>query len=346
MEKEGSTSLLKHKAEAFEKFQAFKSLVENESDRKIKCLRSDRGGEFTLDEFFEFCEQHGIKRQFSTSRTPQQNVVEIMNIIVQQMDRSMLDESRTPATFWGEATFVAITILNQANVGVNITQTPHELWYDVKDKCYNKRLGNFFESIDVVVDEACKNPKQIKSTEDYDNEEDLDYFPTSNQNHIEEETNEAPEEEIMVEDKTSSRKSTSGGAFYMGSKLVSWFNKKQSSIALSTAEAEYVAAASCCTQLIWMLKTLQDIKITYTPPTSILCDNTSAINISKNPVMHSKTKNIPIKYHFLREQVLEQKVKLEYVPSKEYVADIFTKPLPRETFEYLRQKLGVVAASS
>eukprot|EP00253_Pinus_taeda_P031842 PITA_31842 len=142
------------------------------------------------------------------------------------------------------------------------------------------------------------------------------------------------------------RKSTSGGAFFMGSRLVSWFSKKQSSIALSTAEAEYVAAASCCTQLLWMMQTLQDYQITCTPPISILCDNTSAIRISKNPVMHSKTKHILIKYHFLREQVLEQNVKLEYVPSKEQIADILTKPLPRETFEYLRQKLGVVDASS
>ena len=121
------------------------------------------------------------------------------------------------------------------------------------------------------------------------------------------------------------RKSTSGGAFYMGPRLVSWFNKKQSSIALSTTEAEYVAATSCCTQLLWMMQTLQDFQLKCSPPISIMCDNTSAIIISKNPVMHSKTRNIPIKYHFLREQVLEQKVKLEYVPSKEQVADIFTK---------------------
>ena len=67
--------ILKHKDKAFEKFQAFKAFVENESDRKIKCLRSDRGGEFISDEFIEFCEQHGIKRELSTARTPQKNGV-------------------------------------------------------------------------------------------------------------------------------------------------------------------------------------------------------------------------------------------------------------------------------
>ena len=227
--------LLKHKDEAFEKFQSFKALVENESDRKIKCLRSDRGGEFTLDEFFNFCEEHGIRMEFSTAKTPQQNgVVERMKRTVQQMARAMLNESGTPATFWGEVAFAAVTILNKTNVRVNSTQTPHELWYGktptvkyfkvfgskcyikrtdeklgkfelrVDDgillgyssqskgyKCYNKRLGKIVEGIDVVVDEAGQNPKQVK-TEDY--EEDEDYPSTSNQTNSEEETNEAPEE--------------------------------------------------------------------------------------------------------------------------------------------------------
>jgi hypothetical protein len=72
-------------------------------------------------------------------------------------------------------------------------------------------------------------------------------------------------------------------------------------------------------------------------------DNTSAINISKKSVMHSKTKHIPIKFHFLREQVAEKNIRVEYVGRKEQVAYIFTKLLPWEALEYLRQRLGVIS---
>ncbi|XP_057842295.2 secreted RxLR effector protein 161-like [Cryptomeria japonica] len=101
-------------------------------------------------------------------------------------------------------------------------------------------------------------------------------------------------------------KNTSGGAFFLGNNLVSWLSKKQASVPLSIAEAEYIAATTFCTQVLWMKQTLKDIKVEYDHPISIFCDNTSAINISNNPVMHSRTKHIPIKFHFLREQVLEQ----------------------------------------
>ena len=94
------------------------------------------------------------------------------------------------------------------------------------------------------------------------------------------------------------------------------------------------------------MQTLQDIQITYPQPVPIICDNNSSISISKNHVMHSKTKHIPIKYHFMRELVHEKKAKVEYVPSKEHISYIFTKPLPRDSFEYLRHKLGTVSASS
>ena len=109
--------LMKHRDEAFEKFKSFKAMAEKQSGHKIKCLRSDRGGEFTSNEFFDFCEEHGIIREFSTARTPQQNgVVERMNRTIQQMARAMLDESGTPATFWGEAAYAAVVILNKTNV--------------------------------------------------------------------------------------------------------------------------------------------------------------------------------------------------------------------------------------
>jgi hypothetical protein len=98
--------------------------------------------------------------------------------------------------------------------------------------------------------------------------------------------------------------------FYLGECLVSWLSKKQSSVSLSTTEAEYIAATTCCTQVLWMKQTLTDIQVEYDEPIPIYCDNTSAINISKNPVMHSKRKHIPIKYHFLREQVAEKKSEL------------------------------------
>lgn len=77
-----------------------------------------------------------------------------------------------------------------------------------------------------------------------------------------------------------------------------------------------------------------------------MCDNTSAINISNNPVMHSKIKNIPIKYHFLREQVATNTVKFVYVPTKKKLANIFTKPLTREAVEYLRKEIGLVTPPS
>ena len=93
-----------------------------------------------------------------------------------------------------------------------------------------------------------------------------------------------------------------------------------------------------------MRKILEDIQVKYDEPIPIFFDNTNAINICKNLVMYSKAKHIPIKFHFLREHVTEKNIRLEYVETTEQIVDIFTKPLPRESFEYLRQKLGVISS--
>ena len=91
-----------------------------------------------------------------------------------------------------------------------------------------------------------------------------------------------------------------------------------------------------------MKQALEDLLVKYEHPIIINCDNISAINMSKNLVMHSRTKHIPINYHFLREQVSKKVFKLEYVDTKEQIPDIFTKPLPKEAFEHIRQKMGVI----
>ena len=88
---------------------------------------------------------------------------------------------------------------------------------------------------------------------------------------------------------------------------------------------------------------MEDLLVKYEDPIIMHYDNTSAINISKNFVMHSKTKHISIKYNFLREKVSQKMVKLEYIDMKEWIANIFSKPLPKESFEHLRHKLGVIS---
>jgi hypothetical protein len=136
------------------------------------------------------------------------------------------------------------------------------------------------------------------------------------------------------------RKSTLGGCFYVGNNLVAWMSRKQASISLSTAEAEYIAAGSCCTQLLWMKKLLCDYGFTH--DTMIInYDNTSAINISKNLVQHSRTKHIDIKHHFLRDLVESEVVSLSFIPTDNQLVDILTKHLDGSRFESLRKAIGV-----
>jgi hypothetical protein len=134
-------------------------------DLKIKCLRSYKGGGFTSDEFNNYCEKHGIKRQFSIARTPQRNgVVERMNITVQEMERAMLDESEVPKTFWGELVQTVVNILNKVHIRVYCDKTPYELWHgrptSIKhfkifgSKCYIKRNEDILDKFDSRVDEG------------------------------------------------------------------------------------------------------------------------------------------------------------------------------------------------
>ncbi|XP_073022677.1 secreted RxLR effector protein 161-like [Primulina eburnea] len=98
------------------------------------------------------------------------------------------------------------------------------------------------------------------------------------------------------------RKSTSGGCFYLGNNLVSWASKKQNCVSLSTAESEYMAAANCCSQLMWMNQMINDYGF-HSDIMIVYCDNSSVIDIFKNPIQHSRTKHIDIRHHFIRDLV-------------------------------------------
>ncbi|GJT04924.1 hypothetical protein Tco_0839386 [Tanacetum coccineum] len=137
------------------------------------------------------------------------------------------------------------------------------------------------------------------------------------------------------------RKSTSGICMFMGSCLTSWFSKKQTALAISTTEAEYVSAGKACQQALWMKQALVDYGISL-DDIPIMCDNKGAIDLSKNPVQHSRTKHIEIHHHFLRDNVQKGNISIEKVSSEDNIADILTKPLTREPFNYLRLGLGMM----
>ena len=109
---------------------------------------------------------------------------------------------------------------------------------------------------------------------------------------------------------------------------------------MSSAEAEYVAAAGCCAQVLWIKSQLADYDVHY-DKVPIFCDNTSAIAISNNPVLHSRTKHIDIRYHFIRDHIEKGNVEILFISTDKQLAEIFTKPLDDNTFKRLVSELGM-----
>jgi hypothetical protein len=116
-------------------------------------------------------------------------------------------------------------------------------------------------------------------------------------------------------------------------------------MALSTTEAEYIAAGACCAQILYMKQTLLDYGIVL-EKVPLLCDNESTVKLANNPVQHSRTKHIDIRHHFLRDLVAKNGISLEGVRIEDQLADIFTKPLDEATFCRLRNELNVLGLSN
>lgn len=138
------------------------------------------------------------------------------------------------------------------------------------------------------------------------------------------------------------RKSTSGVLFMMGGDPVSWQSQKQKVVALSSCEAEYIAATTAACQGIWLARLLGEMMKEEPRCIKLWVDNKSAIALSKNPVFHDRSKHIDTRYHFVRQCVEEEKIEIEFISSEHQLADILTKPLGRVRFLELRSKLGLI----
>jgi hypothetical protein len=127
--------------------------------------------------------------------------------------------------------------------------------------------------------------------------------------------------------------------------MVSWCNRKQSYVALSIVEAEYIALSVVVHEVVWLHKILTDLLNHEMDPTIIHCDNQSCVKLSENPVFHDKSKHIEIKYHYIKDMVQRKAIHVQYIPTHEKIANIFTKLLSKK-FEYFRERLGLVENAS
>ncbi|GJS30406.1 putative ribonuclease H-like domain-containing protein [Tanacetum coccineum] len=140
---------------------------------------------------------------------------------------------------------------------------------------------------------------------------------------------------------TLDRKSTTGGCQFLGNRLISWQCKKQTVVATSTTEAEYVAAANCCGQVLWIQNQLLDYGYNFMN-TVIYIDNTSTICIIENPVQHSKTKHIEIRHHFIRDCNTKKLIQMAKIDTQLNVADLLTKGFDAGRFQYLVSSIGML----
>ena len=140
-------------------------------------------------------------------------------------------------------------------------------------------------------------------------------------------------------------KSTSGILFFLGKCLVSWQSVKQQVVALSSCEAEYIAASTASTQALWLARLLGDLLGRDTDAVELRVDSKSALALAKNPVFHERSKHIRVRYHFIRDCWEEGSIKARYINTKDQLADLLTKPLGRIKFLELRSRTGMVQLS-
>ena len=128
----------------------------------------------------------------------------------------------------------------------------------------------------------------------------------------------------------------------MGSNPISWTARKQCTVSRSSTESEYKALADTVAEITWLEALLNELGITSKVSPTLWCDNLGATYLSANLVFHAQMKHVEVDYHFVREKVAQGKLRVQFISTRDQIADVFTKPLPSQRFLMLRSKLQVV----
>ncbi|XP_057444753.1 uncharacterized protein LOC130736999 [Lotus japonicus] len=369
---------IREKSDTFEIFKNLCLKLQNEKGSAIVRIRSDHGKEFENSKFSEFCGSEGTSAtqyELWKGRKPTVKYFHVFGskcyVLADREQRRKLDPKSDVGLFMGYSTNSSAyrvynlrtkTMMESFNVIVDDQPSEAQENVLVEDE-------DVTEGADVPADDLNIEPESWKLIQKIHPQENIigdlhEGVITRSRNFIahacfisklepknvnEALTDEywinAMQEELDQFRSADDRKSTSGGCFFLGNNLISWFSKKQNCVSLSTAEAEYIAAGSSCTQLMWMKQMLKEYDVEQ-DAMALYCDNLSAINISKNPIQHSRTKHIDIRHHFIRDLVEDKIITLEHVTTEKQLADIFTKPLDACTFEKLRGSLGICLSES
>ncbi|GJU02663.1 ribonuclease H-like domain-containing protein [Tanacetum coccineum] len=251
---------------------------------------TDNGTKFKNKVMDDFCREKGIKREYSVARTPRQNGV------AKRRNRTLIEAART-----NEALGYPTTELEVHKE--NLMQHPKEVML------FDNMLNTASPIEPTSIAKALSNSSWVEA--------------------MQKELLDSPFELVAYTDSdyagaTQDRKSTTGGCQFLGNRLISWQCKKQTVVATSTTEAEYVAAANCCGQVLWIQNQLLDYGYNFMN-TVINIDNNSTICIIENPVQHSKTKHIEIRHHFIRDCNAKKLIQMVKIHTDYNVADLLTK---------------------
>jgi histone deacetylase 1/2 len=137
------------------------------------------------------------------------------------------------------------------------------------------------------------------------------------------------------------RKSTGGYIVFLGTTPISWKSGKQRTVARSSTKAEYKALADGTAEVLWLRYLLSDLCFSPSSATTIWCDNLGATYLSLNPIFHARTKHVEVDYHYVRDRVTKKEIQIRFIPSKDQLADVLTKPLASSAFTSLCSKLHV-----